>query len=312
MIHGVARVLITRPLPGAPERLLREAGHEATVRDAELPPDAEELRALAGDLEPEGLLCLLTERVDAALLDAAPSIRAVANMAVGTDNIDLAECERRGIAVGNTPGVLTQATADLAFALLLACARNLIAAEAAVRAGKWRTWEPGGWLGADLDGATLLIVGPGQIGSAVARRAEGFGMQVRSAGRDDELAPLLAEADFVSIHCPLTERTRGLIGAAELEVMKPTAYLINTARGEIVDHEALRGALVSGSIAGAGLDVTTPEPLPPEDPLLGAPNLIVLPHIGSASHRAREAMARLAAENLIAALAGEAMPNPVV
>jgi glyoxylate reductase len=308
----VARVLITRPLPGAPEELLRDAGHEVTVREGELPPGTHELRQLAVELEPDGLLCLLTERVDAGLLDACPSIRAVANMAVGTDNIDLDECERRGIPVGNTPGVLTEATADLAFALLLACARNLIAAERSVRAGEWQTWEPGGWLGADLDGATLLIVGPGQIGSAVARRAEGFGLQVRSAGRDDELAPLLAEADFVSLHCPLTEATRGLISAPEFEAMKETAYLINTARGEIVDQEALLAALESGAIAGAGLDVTTPEPLPADDPLLGAPNLTVLPHIGSASHRTREAMARLAAENLIAALAGDPMPNPVV
>ena len=283
-----------------------------TVREGELPPGPDELRKLAVEVEPDGLLCLLTERVDAGLLDACPSIRAVANMAVGTDNIDLGECEQRGIPVGNTPGVLTEATADLAFALLLACARNLIAAERSVRAGEWRTWEPGGWLGADLDGATLLIVGPGQIGSAVARRAEGFGMQIRSAGRDDELQPLLAEADFVSLHCPLTDATRGLIGTPELEAMQKTAYLINTARGEIVDQEALREALESGAIAGAGLDVTTPEPLPADHPLLDAPNLTVLPHIGSASHGTREAMARLAAENLIAALAGEPMPNPVV
>jgi glyoxylate reductase len=308
----VSRVLITRPLPGAPEELLREAGHEVTVREGEMPPDGDELRALAQEIEPEGLLCLLTERVDAELLDACPSIRAVSNMAVGTDNIDLAECERRGIPVGNTPGVLTEATADLAFALILACARKLLAAEQSVRAGKWKTWEPGGWLGADLDGATLLIVGPGQIGSAVARRAEGFGMQVRSAGRDDELIPLLAAADFVSLHCPLTDATRGLIGAPELDAMKPTAYLVNTARGEIVQQDALRAALDSGAIAGAGLDVTTPEPLPADDPLLGAPNLTVVPHIGSASVRTRTAMARLAAENLVAALAGEPMPNPVV
>ncbi len=216
------------------------------VREAELPPDAGELAGLASDFDAEGLLCLLTEKVDAALLDACPSLRAVSNMAVGTDNIDLAECERRGIPVGNTPGVLTEATADLAFALLLACARRLVEAADAVRAGEWRTWEPGGWLGADVGGATLLIVGPGKIGAAVARRAEGFGMRVLEAGRDDELAPLLAEADYVSLHCPLTEATRGLIGAAELEAMKDSAYLINTARGEVVDQEALREALVAG------------------------------------------------------------------
>ncbi len=275
-----------------------------------MPPSPEELRTLAADAE--GLLCLLTERVDAELLDACPSIRAISNMAVGTDNIDLDECKRRGIAVGNTPGVLTEATADLTFALLLACARRIIEAEAAVRAGEWRTWEPGGWLGADVGGSTLLIVGAGAIGSAVARRAEGFGMHVLTAGRDDELLPLLREADFVSLHAPLTEQTRGLIGSTELAGMKQTAYLINTARGDLVDQDALREALELNLIAGAGLDVTTPEPLPPDHPLLGAPNLLVLPHIGSASTSARVAMSRLAAGNLIAALAGDPMPHGVV
>ena len=307
----MARVLITRPLPGSPEELLEQAGHEVRVREAEMPPDATELAELASGFEAEGLLCLLTEKVGAELLDACPSIRAVSNMAVGTDNIDLAECERRGIPVGNTPGVLTEATADLAFALLLACARRLVEAADAVRAGEWRTWEPGGWLGADVGGAALLIVGPGKIGTAVAKRANGFGMRVLEAGRDDDLHPLLAEADYVSLHCPLTDATRGLIGAAELGAMKDSAYLINTARGEVVDQPALREALAAGTIAGAGLDVTTPEPLPADDPLLGAPNLTVLPHVGSASRTTREAMARLAAENLIAALGGEPMPHPV-
>ena len=306
----MARVVITRPLPGAPEELLRSAGHRASVRDGAMPPSPEELRTLAADAE--GLLCLLTERVDAELLDACPSIRAISNMAVGTDNIDLEECRRRGIAVGNTPGVLTEATADLTFALLLACARRIIEAESAVRTGEWRTWEPGGWLGADVGGATLLIVGAGAIGTAVARRAEGFGMHVLTAGRDDELLPLLRDADFVSLHTPLTEATRGLIGSTELAGMKQTAYLINTARGDLVDQEALREALELNLIAGAGLDVTTPEPLAPDDPLLGAPNLVVLPHIGSASTSARVAMARLAAGNLIAALAGDPMPHGVV
>ncbi len=305
----MAQVLITRPLPGEPEALLRAAGHEVRVREAAEPPSAAELRELAAGVE--GLLCLLTERIDAELLDACPSIRVVSNMAVGVDNIDLEECRRRGIPVGNTPGVLTEATADLAFALLLACARRLLDAADAVRAGEWRSWGPAAFLGADVAGATLLIVGPGAIGSAVARRASGFGMRVLTAGRRDDLMQLLGEADFVSLHTPLTDETRGLIGAVELEAMKPSAYLINTARGEVVDQEALRRALEAGAIAGAGLDVTTPEPLPADDPLLAAPNVTVLPHIGSASVSARSAMARLAAENLIAGLAGEPLPHRV-
>ena len=305
----MARCFVTRKLPGnGLARLAAE--HEVDVWDGELPPPHEEL--LSRTRYAEGLLCLLTDRVDAKLLDECPSLRAISNLAVGTDNIDLDDAARLEIPVGNTPGVLTETTADLAFALMLACSRRLVEAADAVRAGEWRTWEPGGWLGADVGGSTLLIVGPGAIGSAVARRAEGFGMHVLTAGRDDELLPLLAQADFVSLHAPLTEQTRGLIGSTELAGMKQTAYLINTARGDLVDQGALREALELNLIAGAGLDVTTPEPLAPDDPLLGAPNLVVLPHIGSASTSARVAMARLAAGNLIAALAGDPMPHGVV
>jgi glyoxylate reductase len=303
----VATCFVTRRLPGdALERL--GAAHEVTVWEGEMPPSREEL--LAAVAGAEGLLCLLTERIDAELLDAAPRLRAIANLAVGVDNIDLAECERRGIPVGNTPGVLTEATADLAFALILASARRLLEAADAVKAGEWRTWEPAGWLGHDVHGATLGIIGGGKIGSAVARRAEGFGMEVIVAGRGTPLDHLLADSDFVSIHCPLTEETRHLIGAEELEAMKPTAHLVNTARGEIVDPDALRAALKAGAIAGAALDVTEPEPLPPDHPLLAAPNLIVLPHIGSGSHASRAAMADLAVDNLLAALADPAMPMP--
>jgi glyoxylate reductase len=310
----VARVFITRELPGDAVERLRAAGHEARVWDGALPPPQDEL--LAGTREAAGLLSLITDRVDAELLDGCPELRAISNLAVGYDNIDVAACSRRGIAVGNTPGVLTGATADLAFALILATARRLCDAAAAVREGRWLTWEPGGWLGADVGGAVLGIVGDGQIGGAVARRAAGFEMEVLRAGRNERpgripLDELLERSDFVSLHCPLNERTRGLIGAAELERMKPSAILINTARGEIVEGPALRAALESGSIAGAGLDVTSPEPLPADDPLLEAPNLIVLPHIGSGSRSSREAMGRIAAENLIAALDGRPMPNPV-
>jgi glyoxylate reductase len=310
----VARVFITRELPGDAVERLRAAGHEPRVWDGALPPPQDEL--LAGTREAAGLLSLITDRVDAELLDGCPELGAISNLAVGYDNIDVAACSRRGIAVGNTPGVLTGATADLAFALILATARRLCDAAAAVREGRWLTWEPGGWLGADVGGAVLGIVGDGQIGGAVARRAAGFEMEVLRAGRNERpgripLDELLERSDFVSLHCPLNERTRGLIGAAELERMKPSAILINTARGEIVEGPALRAALESGSIAGAGLDVTSPEPLPADDPLLEAPNLIVLPHIGSGSRSSREAMGRIAAENLIAALDGRPMPNPV-
>jgi glyoxylate reductase len=277
-----------------------------------MPPTREQLEA--GVARSEGLLCLLTDRIDAQLLDAAPRLRAVANMAVGTDNIDLGECSRRGIAVGNTPGVLTEATADLTFALILAAARRLLEAADAVRAGEWRTWGPADWLGVDVHGATLGIIGLGKIGRAVLRRSEGFGMRVIHHNRRSGLSldTVLAESDFVSIHCPLTEETRGLIGERELGLMKPTAILVNTARGEIVDTGALTRALVEGRLGGAALDVTDPEPLPADDPLLRAPNVTVLPHIGSASKATRESMADLAVDNLLAALAGRPMPHRVV
>lgn len=304
----MANIFVTRRLPGDALQRLTVAGHQVDLWEGSLPPEPTELRARTS--EAEGLLCLLTDQVDRSLLEAAPRLAAIANLAVGTDNIDLDECRSRGVAVGNTPGVLTEATADLAFALILAAARRLLEAADAVRSGEWRTWEPAGWLGADVHGAALGIIGAGKIGRAVARRAEGFGMKVSFAGRDDPLEPLLSGSDFVSIHCPLTAATHGLIGPEELATMRPTAILVNTARGEIVDQAALRRALIEGTIAGAAIDVTEPEPLPPEDPLLDAPNLTVLPHIGSASIAARMAMAGLAVDNLLAALGGEAMPHP--
>ena len=310
----MARVLVTRQLPGtALERLT--AHHEVDLFAGSTPPSRAELLERVGAAE--AMLCLLSERVDAELLERCPNLRAIANYAVGTDNIDLDECERRGIPVGNTPGVLTEATADLAFALILATARRVVEGADAVRAGEWRTFSPDGWLGVDVHGATLGIVGAGRIGMAVARRAAGFEMEVLLSGSRPgpgriELAELLGRADFVSLHCPLGPATRGLIGAEQLRLMKPSAILINTARGEVIDQEALREALERGEIAGAGLDVTTPEPLPPDDPLLAAPNVTVLPHIGSASESSRAAMADLAVDNLLAALAGEPMPHPVV
>jgi glyoxylate reductase len=234
-------------------------------------------------------------------------------MAVGTDNIDLEAAAARGIPVGNTPDVLTDATADLAFALLLALARHIVPGARQVRAGEWRTWEPAGSLGADLAGATLGIVGRGRIGSAMARRAEGFGMEVVYSSRSSgvPLPELLERADFVSLHCPLTPDTRHLINADTLERMKDTALLVNTARGGVVDQDALRDALHAGRIAGAALDVTDPEPLPADHPLLDAPNLLVVPHLGSATVRTRAQMADMAVDNLLAALDGRPMPHRV-
>ena len=244
------------------------------------------------------------------LFEIAPQLRAIANYAVGTDNIDLAAAAAHGIPVGVTPDALTDATADLTLALLLAAARRLPQAAQDVRDGAWRTWEPAGWLGLELRGARLLVVGPGRIGTAVAQRAAAFGMEVETAGRADDLHAALARADVVTLHAPLTDATYHLIGRAALAAMRPGAILVNTARGGLVDQVALRVALVAGALGAAALDVTDPEPLPPDDPLLTAPNLIVLPHIGSATTAARERMAQLAVANLIAALDGRPMPTP--
>jgi glyoxylate reductase len=306
----MARCVVTRVLPGQALDRLRGAAHHVDVWPGALPPAPAELRALAANAD--GLLCLLTDRVDEALLAAAPRLRVIANYAVGCDNIDLAAVAARGIPVGVTPDVLTDATADLAFALLLAAARNLVQGHADVRAGAWRTWEPAGWLGADVHGATLAIIGVGRIGAAVARRAAGFDMEVLRVPRGNDLQAALAAADYVSVHTPLTPATRHLIDAAALRAMRPTAILVNTARGAIVDQVALRQALHEGWIAGAALDVTDPEPLPPDHPLLGAPNLLVVPHIGSATHHARERMADLAVDNLLAGLAGLPLPHPAM
>jgi glyoxylate reductase len=306
----VARCFVTRDLPGPALGRLRER-HEVDVWPERLPPPYDELRARTA--EADGLLCLLTDRVDAELIEGSPRLRAIANYAVGYDNIDLDAARARDIPVGNTPDVLTDATADLAFTLMLAAARQLPDALLAVQSDDWVTWEPKGFLGHDVFQATLGIIGMGRIGRAVARRAEGFAMTVLHTGSDGgvPLLALLKRSDFVSVHCPLTPATHHLIDAAALDAMKPTAILINTARGPIVDQAALVEALRLGEIAGAALDVTDPEPPPPGDPVLSAPNLIVAPHIGSATHTAREAMATRAVDNLLAALEGEPMPHPV-
>jgi glyoxylate reductase len=308
------KAFVARRLPGdAVGRLAAE--HDVELWGDRLPPPADELGAWAawGD----GLLTLLTDAVTAEVLEGAPRLRAISNYAVGVDNIDLEAASAHGIPVGHTPDVLTETTADLALALMLGAARRLVEGDALVRRGEWRTWEPGLLLGHDLHDATVGIVGMGRIGSAVARRAEGFGAEVVYSGRSGgvELGDLLELSDFVTLHCPLTADTRGLIGADALARMKPSAYLVNTARGPIVDTAALIEALEQGEIAGAALDVTDPEPLPGDHPLLGAPNLLVLPHLGSATNATRERMADMAVDNLLAGLAGERMPycaNPEV
>jgi glyoxylate reductase len=304
----MARVFVTRKLPGdALERLSAE--HDVEVWPGDMPPPREDL--LAGVAGAKGLLSLLTDRVDAELLEAAPKLRAVANFAIGFDNIDLEATAQRGVQVGNTPDVLTDATADLAWALMLAVARRIVEAHDDAAGGKWRTWEPQGWIGADVHGATLAVVGAGRIGQAVAKRAGGFEMDVVMVDLGDDLHAALERADFVSIHTPLTPDTRHLIDADALARMKPTAILVNTARGPIVDQDALAQALREGRLAGAGLDVTDPEPLPPDHPLYDTPNLLIVPHIGSATTTARAAMADRAVDNLLAALDGKPMPYAV-
>ncbi|HLM09256.1 MAG TPA: D-glycerate dehydrogenase [Thermoleophilaceae bacterium] len=301
-------MFVTRRLPGsALERL--QAAHETEIWPDHLPPPREELMRRAPELE--GLLSMLTDPVDADLIAAAPRLRAISNYAVGTDNVDLDAARARGIPVGNTPDVLTESTADLAIALMLAVARRLAEGEAFVRAGRWTTWDPGLMLGRDLHGATVGIVGFGRIGRAVARRLEGFGCEIVHSARSSgiPLEELLERSDFVTLHCPLTPETRGLIAGAELRRMKPTAYLVNTARGPVVRADGLAEALHAGWIAGAALDVTDPEPLAGDDPLLEAPNLLVVPHVASATHATRERMADMAVDNLLAGLAGERMPN---
>jgi lactate dehydrogenase-like 2-hydroxyacid dehydrogenase len=264
-----------------------------------------------------GLLSMLVDIVDSELLDKAPELRVISQMSVGLDNVDLAACASRGIRVGHTPDVLTETVADTAFALMAAVVRRLPQGAAIVRENRWGIWDPWANLSGDLHGSTLGIVGMGRIGQAVARRAAGFAMDViysspsekgQPSARRVSLRQLLAEADLVVLAAPLTPQTRHLIGAAELEAMKDTAFLINIARGGLVDTEALVGALRRGAIGGAALDVTDPEPLPAGHPLLSMEDCLIVPHIGSASMETRRGMAQLAVDNLIAGLAGGPMP----
>jgi len=304
------QVFVTRDLPGGALDRLR-AEHDVDVWPERLPPPREELVRRAPELD--GLLSLLTDPVDADLIAAAARLRAISNYAVGVDNVDVDAASARGIPVGNTPDVLTDSTADLAVALMLGIGRRLVDGDAYVRRGEWSTWQPDLLLGRDLHGSTVGIVGFGRIGQAVARRLAGFGCELLHTSRSGGVAleELLERSDFVSIHTPLTPDTRGLVDAAALERMKPTAYLVNTARGPVVDSAALVDALEAGAIAGAALDVTDPEPLLADHPLLDVPNLLVLPHLGSATHATRERMADMAVDNLLAGLRGEAMPHQV-
>ncbi len=278
----------------------------------------------------DGLLCLLTDVINKEVLDAGTALKVVSTMAVGFDNIHVAECSSRGIPVGHTPGVLTETTADFAFALLMTAARRIVEGVNFVKQGQWMNWSPTMLLGHDVYRATLGIVGLGRIGRAVAKRAKGFGMRIlacRSTNSHSRLTEdcegiecvdlhtVLTESDFVSLHVPLTVKTRQLIGQAELQSMKSTAILINTARGSVVDSQALYQALSQGEIACAALDVTDPEPLPIDDPLLTLSNCLVVPHIASASIATRTNMAVMAAENVLRGLAGEPLPycvNPEV
>jgi len=313
------KVFVTRRIPEAGLKLIREAC-DAEVWPDQMPPPAAVLRQKVADCD--GLVSLLTDVIDAAFLDKAPRLKVVSNFAVGFNNIDVKACTERGIRVGNTPGVLTDATADMAFALLITAARRIVEGHQYSVAGKWKTWEPLGHLGQDLAGRTLGVVGMGRIGFALAKRCRGgWEMNIlyhdvyKNEKADKELGAkqvdldtLLRESDFVSLHTDLNEKTRGLIGAESLAKMKKSAVLINTARGPLVDTKALTAALKAGTIFAAGLDVTDPEPITATDALLKLPNVVVAPHIASATVRTRDQMAEICAKNLLAGLRGEPLP----
>jgi glyoxylate reductase len=314
----VARVLVTRRLtPGGTDPLL-QAGHDIITLDDDVPLTAEELTCRAAECD--GIVCLLTDRIDAGVLEAGHSgrLRVVGNAAVGYDNFDVARAKELGIAVCNTPGVLDATTADLAFLLILAAARSTTAAEDDLRHGRWNGWGFTTHLSHDVHGATLGLVGYGRIARAVAQRAAGFDMEVLHTSRTDtglpgyvhELGDLLARSDIVSLHVPLTEATHHLIGSAELARMKPTSVIVNTARGPVIDEDALVDALEAGTIHGAGLDVFEGEPAV-NPRLLQAPRITLLPHIGSATIATRTRMAQLASQGVCDVLAGRTPPNLV-
>jgi len=311
------KVFVTREIPASG---LKEvvAACDADVWPEHLPPPRDVLlQRIAGC---EGVLSLLTEKVDAEFMDAAgPQLKVISNFAVGYNNINVEEATRRGIRVGNTPDVLTDATADMAFALLISAARRIVESQDYIRAGKWQTWEPLGHIGVDLIERTVGIVGMGRIGLAMAKRCHGgFGMKVlyhdkyRNEQAEQEFAAqqvdidtLLKESDFVSVHTDLNETTSGMFNASAFRKMKNTSVFINSARGPIHNQKDLHDALKSGEIFAAGLDVTDPEPILLNDPLLALPNCVIAPHIASATVSSRNGMAEIAADNLIAGLKGE-------
>jgi glyoxylate reductase len=323
------KIFVTRHLPGeAVVKLARVADVEVWDRDP-APTRAELLRRIKTS---DAVLTMLSDRMDIEAIAAAPNLKVISNYAIGVDNVDLDAATRAGILVAHTPGVLTDATADLAFGLLMATARRIVEGDRYVRAGKWKTWGPETLLGADVSGATLGIIGWGAIGQATARRGSGFGMKIlylkpRAKTRRNGISPpapkatavtfsrLLEKSDFVSLHIPLTPQTRHMIGAREFAQMKSGAILINTARGPVIDQKALTAALESGQLGGAGLDVTDPEPISRGDPLLKLPNVVVAPHIGSASRATRERMAAMAVDNIVSVMNGRVprwCANPAV
>ena len=320
------QVFVTRIIPDAGLDKVK-AFCEADIWTDPLPPPHDVL--VERTRGKDGILSLLTDRIDAAFMDACPSLKVISNFAVGFNNIDIAAATERGIPVGNTPDVLTEATADMAFCLLIAAARRLVESERSIHAGKWLTWEPMGYIGADLVGKTVGIVGMGRIGTGLAKRcAGGWDMRVlyhdvyqnkeaeaATGARKVDLDTLLAESDFVSVHANLTDETHGMFNASAFKKMKPTAVFVNTARGPLHVQADLAQALKNGDIFAAGLDVTDPEPMDRDDPLLKLPNVVIAPHIASATTATRNGMATIAADNLIAGLKGEplrACVNPKV
>jgi glyoxylate reductase len=320
-----SKVFVTRKIPQEGLDLIN-GEFEVVIWPSEHPPSREEIIENAGDCQ--GLVSLLSDPVDAELLDQLSNLRVIAQYAVGYDNIDVEEASKRGIMVTNTPGVLTETTADLTWSLIMATARRIVEADRYIRNGNWNVaWGPQLLLGSDIFGATMGIIGMGRIGRAVARRTQGFNMRVLYNSKDEngeiaeieelvgaqstDLETLLRESDIVSIHVPLTPETHHLIGKKELDMMKKDAILVNTSRGPVIDQDALYEALKTGQIGGAGLDVFRKEPIPKKSPLLELSNVVVVPHIGSATKRTRATMAKMCAENLIAALNDEKPPNIV-
>jgi glyoxylate reductase len=316
------RIFVTRIIPEKGLEMVRREAEVEVWQDPLPPPYETLIRKVIGI---DALLCLLTDRIDKSLMDAmGPQVKVISQMAVGFDNIDIPAATAHGIPIGNTPGVLTDTTADFAWALLMSAARRIVEGDKFTRAGKWKTWGPIDFLGPDVAGATLGVVGFGRIGQAMAKRAQGFDMRIlyfnprrnpeaeqKYGAQYADLNTLLRESDFVSLHTTLSQETYHLLDEARIKMMKPSGILINSSRGPVVDPRALYRALSSGTIAYAALDVTEPEPIKPDDPLLTLDNIIIAPHIASASFQTRNKMASMAAANLIAGLKGERLPNCV-